>query len=317
MTTHIDSRKVDPIAEVAGRRMPLRRHHWVDVIDSLDPVADAPTIHKIMAAIEFPWDYQRALELALFRTYCVPTVSDLLEATGEFKHRPQKRYDDTSLLMIELVLGGYEEGRGRDALRMINRNHQRYDISNDDMLYVLSTFVFDPLDWIDAYGWRRLRPNERLAAFHFYREVGIRMAIKNIPTDMGEFRSWRDEYEATHFAKTSTTVAVGGYTMGLFQSWFPAPVRPAVKEVVKALVDENMRMAFGYSTPPRALRVVAEAGLRARARVERLMPARSAPMDIGDGKYPTYPDYGADTDIGGIGACPFHSARNAPNADAA
>ena len=306
MTTHIDFRSADPISDVASRRAPLPGNHWAGVIDSLDPVDDAPTIHKIMAAIEFPWDYQRALELALFRTYCVPTVSDLLDATGEFRDRPQKRYDDTSLLMIELVLGGYHDGRGREALRMINRNHQRYDISNEDIFYVLSTFIFDPLDWIDAYGWRRLRPNERIAAFEFYREVGHRMAIKDIPADMATLRSWRDEYEATHFARTESTVAVGGYTMALFQSWFPAPTRPLVKEVVKTLIDDDMRMAFGYSTPPAALRKVAEAGLRARARVERFMPARKKPIDLRGGKYPTYPDYDSDTDIAGISACPFH-----------
>ena len=54
------------------------RWYWRDLIATLDPVADAAEIHRITAAYEFPWDYQRALELALYRTYCVPSVSEVL-----------------------------------------------------------------------------------------------------------------------------------------------------------------------------------------------------------------------------------------------
>ena len=36
----------------------------------------------------------------------------------------------------------------------MNRMHGRYAISNDDYLYVLSTFVLVPIRWNHAYGWR-------------------------------------------------------------------------------------------------------------------------------------------------------------------
>jgi hypothetical protein len=111
---------------------------WTHRILALDPVGDHAEIYRISAGHEFPWDYQRALELALLRTYCVPSISALLEATGEFRDRPQRRYDDTALLMAELAAHGYDSARGREALRVINRAHGRYAISNDDMLYVLS-----------------------------------------------------------------------------------------------------------------------------------------------------------------------------------
>ena len=119
-------------------------------ISSLDPVADHEEIMRISAGLEFPWDYQKSLEMALFRTYCVPTISGLLERTGEFERRPQKRYDDTAILMAELVEHGYDSPRGREALRVVNRQHGRYDISNDDMRYVLATFIYDPIDWLAA-----------------------------------------------------------------------------------------------------------------------------------------------------------------------
>src|SRR5699024_2626002 len=75
------------------------RMYWRDLIATLDPVADAAEIHRITAAYEFPWDYQRALELALYRTYCVPSISAVLSEAGSFRDAPQQRYDDTALLM--------------------------------------------------------------------------------------------------------------------------------------------------------------------------------------------------------------------------
>ena len=94
-----------------------RRYDLVRRIARLDPVADHLEIYQISAGQEFPWDYTRALEFALFRTYCVPSISALLAATGEFEKRPQQRYDDTALLMSEIATHGYDSPRGREALK--------------------------------------------------------------------------------------------------------------------------------------------------------------------------------------------------------
>src|SRR5690242_1703453 len=137
------------------------RHRNLERIAALDPERDHLEIYQISAGLEFPWDYTRALEFALFRTYCVPSISALLAATGEFRDRPQQRYDDTALLTAELAAHGYDSPRGKEALRVINRAHGQYAISNDDMLYVLTTFIYDPIGWIERYGWRRLTDHER------------------------------------------------------------------------------------------------------------------------------------------------------------
>ena len=45
----------------------------------------------------------------------------------------------------------------------MNRIHGQYQISNEDFLYTLSTFIFEPVRWIDRFGWRQTYPNEREA----------------------------------------------------------------------------------------------------------------------------------------------------------
>ena len=266
------------------------RFGWLARIEELDPVRDCHTIHRITAGHEFPFDYQRALEFALFRTYCVPSISELLQKTGEFEFRPQKRYDDTSLLMAEMLEHGYDSPRGRESLRMVNRMHGRYTISNDDMLYVLTTFIYEPLDWIDRFGWRRLHPNERLAAFHFYRNVGIRMGIKNIPDSFQEFARFKLDYEQQHFRFTESNHRVGLYTLALFESWFPRPLRPAVRRGVLAMMDESMARAFGFPAGSLTVRRALHRGLRTRARVERWLPKRRVSKTT-SGTNRTYPNY--------------------------
>src|SRR5580765_6198824 len=105
---------------------------------------------------DFPFDTTRALELALFRTYGVPSISGLLDRTGEFQHRPDKRYDDTDIVVSELMEWGYESERGKRALRRMNQLHGRFQIANDDFLYVLSTFIFEPIRWKRKFGWRQM-----------------------------------------------------------------------------------------------------------------------------------------------------------------
>lgn len=267
------------------------RYGWVKVIADLDPVTRHQDIVRITAGYEFPWDYQRSLEFALFRTYCVPSISALLARTGEFEHRAQKRYDDTALLMAELVEHGYDSDRGRESLRNINRMHGRYSIDNDDMLYVLSTFVYDPLDWIDRYGWRRLHPNERIASFRFYRQVGIRMGIRDIPTSFQDFHRFKLEYERTRFTYSDDNHAIGRYTLDLFASWYPRILRPGVEKVVYSLLDERMRRAFGFPAGSPRVRATAEGALRLRSAVVRRLPKRRVSLSAGTATNRTYPGY--------------------------
>src|SRR4051812_22037058 len=114
----------------------MSRSLVLDRIRSLDPVRDHVEIAYLSTRFDFPFDTVHSLELALFRTFAVPSVSSILASTGEFLERAQKRYDDTDLLLSEMLEHGYEGARGREALRRMNAIHARYPISNDDYLYV-------------------------------------------------------------------------------------------------------------------------------------------------------------------------------------
>ncbi|WP_285732187.1 oxygenase MpaB family protein [Nocardiopsis sp. ATB16-24] len=257
----------------------MKRFEWRDRIHALDAEADCEQIVRILSAHEFPWDIEQALGLALYRTYAVPSVGELLGRTGEFTERTQRRYDDTALILNDILEHGFGPGRGRDALRRMNQMHRAYDISNDDYLYVLSTFVVMPVRWLNdyGYGWRRLTDHEIAAGTNYYRKLGKHMGIKDIPGTYAEFRELMDSYEHEHFAYSDGGRAVSDATLELMVNFYPAWQRPLVRPFTKALLDEPLIRAFGYPEPSTAWRKISSGALKLRARIVRLMPPRTEP----------------------------------------
>jgi ER-bound oxygenase mpaB/B'/Rubber oxygenase, catalytic domain len=246
-------------------------------IRGLDPVADHSRIVYLDTCFEFPWDTTRSLELALFRTFAVPSIAELLDRTGEFGRAAQKRYDDTDLILSTIVEAGYDSEAGKRAIRQMNRIHGRFEIANEDFLYVLSSFVFEPIRWNARFGWRPLIETEKLATFEFWREIGHRMAIRDIPASYEELRRFNEEYERERFQRTAATERVGRATRDMFLAWFPGLPRRFGAQAIYTLMDEPLLEAFGFPRPPRALRTAVEGSLRARGRLVALLPARRSP----------------------------------------
>ncbi|MET9413107.1 oxygenase MpaB family protein [Streptomyces klenkii] len=255
----------------------MKRYDRLKEIRRLDPERDFLRIFRITVTLEFPWDMTRALELALYRTYAVPSIGRLLAETGEFSRRPQKRYDDTALLLDTVVEHGFDSETGRTAIRRINQMHRSYDISNDDMRYVLCTFVVIPGRWVDAYGWRRLSGHERHAIAVYYRTLGKHMGIQGIPGSYADFERCLEDYEAEHFGWDEGGRRVSDATFDLMASWYPRPLAPLVRGAGMALLDDSLLRAFRYEQPSPAARALVRGALRARARAVRLLPPRRTP----------------------------------------
>lgn len=188
------------------------------------------------------------------------------------------------------------------------KDHGRYAISNDDMLYVLSTFVYDPMDWIGRYGWRPLTEAEELAAFDYYREAGKRMGIRGIPSSFPEFWAYKESYEAEKFVYSDTNRRVGEYTVGLFAAWFPRVLRPMAHLGVRSMLDPSMVKAFGFSAAPRWVTAVGAGALKARGgllgfgRTTGVIRPRKISRLAQEAKNRTYPGYPTGYEPGDLGA---------------
>ena len=74
-----------------------RRYEIRDRIQQLDPKTDCQQILFFTGTFEFPWLVRKSLEFALFRSFGAPSISKILDRTGQFRDHGQRRFDDTAL----------------------------------------------------------------------------------------------------------------------------------------------------------------------------------------------------------------------------
>ncbi len=259
-------------------------------IEALSPVDDYEEIIKLLSYTLFPWDIERALEFALFRTYAVPSISRLLAATGEFTNRPRKRYDDTELILGEISEHGIESERGQRSLARMNDMHGRFRISNDDFLYVISTFIFEPIRWVERFGVRPFTAKEKEAWFNYYVALGGHMNIQDLPEDMDKFEQFNLEYENQHYSYAESNHIVGEATRDMFLGvYLPKPLVGVGEPVVYAMMESSLLAAFGFPEPSLLTRRAVAALMSIRKSLLGLLPENTKPKYITARKRPTYP----------------------------
>ena len=276
----------------------MDRYATLRHVQRLDPKRSHQKICHLLAGYEFPWDVTRALELALLRTFCIPSVSALLDKTGEFRHHAQKRYDDTGIVVSEVLKHGYDSPQGEAFIGRMNAIHRHYPIGNADYLYVLSTFVYEPIRWCDRFGWRPFCEQERLACYYFWRAIGNRMGIHDIPPTYEAFEQFNREFEAEHFVYAPSNQRVAAATRHMLVSWFPAATRPVVDWGLPCLLDPPLLNALGWQPTPKAVQRVAATALKARSRLLRHLPPRTTPDFFVDQAIRSYPEGYSLEDIG-------------------
>lgn len=267
----------------------MQRFERFNAIQQLDPMEDNCEICRQLAGYEFPWDITRALEIALFRTFCVPSIAKLLDRTAEFHHHSQKRYDDTGLMVSLILKWGHKSSQGQAVIQRMNQIHGRFPISNTDYIYVLSTFIYEPVRWIERFGWRQLTPLEKLALYHFWVSIGQQMGIQDIPDSYNGFDQYNQAYERDHFHYSDANQRVGQSTVKLFLSWFPVPSRPLIRPLVYAIMDDTMLDSFGFPAPKAWQRELVERLLQVRGKILRYFPARQSSSFYSDEPQRSYP----------------------------
>ncbi|MEM6352853.1 MAG: oxygenase MpaB family protein [Cyanobacteria bacterium P01_D01_bin.14] len=155
--------------------------------------------------------------------------------------------------------------------------------------YVLSTFVYEPVRWIERFGWRSLSLREKQALFQFWRSVGQQMNIQNIPTSYTAFEDYNLTYESKNFRYSPASQRVGESTLNLFLSWFPPPLRLTIQPFVYAIMDEPMLQAFGFPSPRPWQRRLLEQLLKTRGQLLHYWPPRQSPSFYSEEPQRGYP----------------------------
>jgi hypothetical protein len=270
------------------RKSRRSRYAHLDEIRALDPHDDTARdrIVTLTARHEFPWDFDQGTAIAFLRDYGIPTISRLLDRTGQFEHHGVKRYDDTLIFQEEAVAEGVESARAHAAVDRLNRIHRHYQIPNEEYQYVLATTLVGPVRWIDRYGWRPLDPHEVVALTRFTTRFGELMGITGLPQTYDGYLELLTSYERERFAFDPANRRVTEATIRIGRATAPWYLKPGFRRVTIALMDEPLRRALGMEDQPRWVVAGVDRGLRLRGRALRWFPPRTAPYDR---THPTYP----------------------------
>ncbi|MGI8521788.1 MAG: oxygenase MpaB family protein [Nocardioides sp.] len=272
-----------------------RRYEILEHIQTLDPERDRDEIVWLVSRHEFPWDYSQGTGIAFLRDCGIPTISALLDRTGEFEHHGVKRYDDTILVQEEVGLDGIDSPRAHAAVRRLNRIHSHYDIPDDEFRFVLATTIVGPVEWIRAHGWRDLDPVELRAITSVTTRFGQLMGIQDLPTTYDGYLTLLRDYATERFAPTGANRRVTEATLRIARATAPLPLKPFIRRVTIALMDEPLRVALGLPEQPAWFVAAVRRGLRLRARLLRFAPPRRSAYHH---QPPTYPHGYSLHDIG-------------------
>lgn len=242
---------------------------------------EAQSIVKELSEWEFPLLFRMSLQFALFKvrtpnsifislvislltesqTYGIPTISSLLVATRMFSNpeNASKRYEDTSVLIGEFMAHAPNEERTRQAIGRMNSLHSPYikagKISNEDLLYTLSVFVTEPINWINKYEWRQLTDMEICAQGTFWKSIGDAMNIKytrHLKRDTWkdgiefyeDLADWAMQYELEHMVSATTNKQTATELFALLLFYVPRSLVPFSHQIIGVLMGERLRRAM-------------------------------------------------------------------------
>lgn len=211
-----------------------------------------------------------ATELAQFHTFAIPSISSLLARTGQYEEPGTRRIDDTKTLLLAPLYEGTDSENGVAAIAQVNRIHDQYKISNDDFLYVLSTFIFVAESFTERYSWRVTAPEEEETMYMRVVNLGRAMNIADVPLDIEEFRAWKDDYLVRNRTYHPDNHAVAEAMMRSVEAAVPKFARPLVSPISRILMDDgNLLETLGYKLPPAPLVAAVRGAFAMRKRTSR------------------------------------------------
>ncbi|KAG7447083.1 uncharacterized protein BT62DRAFT_1005492 [Guyanagaster necrorhizus] len=159
---------------------------------------------------DVPFFTRLGAQVALLKTYGIPSIPALLLKTGEFstERKLTKRVTDmnafpaplTALLISTFISCPLEHSlttaestpclgpRGNIALARVNWLHRRYNIR-----------------LVARLDWRPYSPEEANCNFLMWKDIGWRMNIKEIPGTLGELEDRSRQYESTHMVPSESS----------------------------------------------------------------------------------------------------------------
>jgi hypothetical protein len=250
----------------AGSRRPgyaIRRR-----IAALDPVEDNEEAARLTFEVLYgdPIGVHAALLVGFSRQVAVPGIARVIYrgGGGETLRDVARRIDDTLTLFGAFFHWGYSSPQGRAAIARMEQIHSRFAITDEQKRYTLATLIFEGERIGRHLGFNPFTASEREVIWRFWCGVAEQMPLGGLPPTAGELWRWMLEYEREHWRYTDD----GRHVVDRFfedwtTRWFPRPARGLGRQILLALMDEDLRAVLHLEDPSRRVQRLLRVSARA------------------------------------------------------
>lgn len=247
-------------------------------IATRDASSEWEDIYRQLVLWEFPVETRGGFQVAFYRPQAVPRMAAVLAGTGHIKADPGRRTLDTGIVILEIIAGGFDSVRGQKMVRLLKALHDRPDIFQEDLTYVLCSLMVVPSRFIDKLGWRTMLDVERIATWRFWCELGSRIGLTTLPASFSDAEELFDHYEAVNLAPSREGNQLTQLIIDAFASWTPRLLGPHLPEITSALIaDSRFSDALGLPRARWRTTTAMHALYRVRRVRQRLSPPGSEP----------------------------------------
>ncbi len=247
------------------------RNSLVERTSKLNPSLHYQEICGILRG-DFVFDIEICLLVALIKGVASPRISKVVGGTKSFEKHGVHRVNSTVMMLVDVFDYGCKSARGHGIIKHINHVHAKYDIPNQDFLYLLSLGLCDFLDWNKKYSWRSLTAGEATSWLYNWQQIGIFMNISGLPATAVEFRKWADNYERFNCFYSDTNAEVARHIRESVVKRYSFLERPIIRFILPSLIEPHLLASLGWNQPSWARKKLSHAILKFRAWAIRTSP---------------------------------------------
>jgi hypothetical protein len=271
------------LSETAAARFTGRRQLGYTLsrrIAALDPEYDHEEVARLTLDVLFgdPIGVHAGLLIGFSRQVAVPSIAHVIYrgGGGETLRDAGRRNGDTLALFGAFLKWGPSSPQGRAAIAQMERIHSRFPITDEQKLYTLATLIFEPERTAQHLGIDPFTTGQQEAIWRFWMSVAEQMPLAGLPATSEELRRWTFNYEREHWRYTDGgRQVVDSFFEDWTTRWFPRRTRRLGRQILLALMDEDLRAAFHLEAPSKLVEQVVRGSARAFSPLMLLRPFRN------------------------------------------
>lgn len=198
----------------------------------------------------YPYPFRFGSYHAILRSLTIATLVERLYESSRLSNETYERLLRTRQLIRVLIYYGTNSEEASRAIDTINQAHAYVVTSNDDYLFVLSTFFLEPLRWNKEYGKKPINDNDLQLIIEFWSEIGRRMNIENMPQGLDQWLQFQEDYENRFAAYSDAGNKLAMSSLNkLCSQAIPFGLRTIAKQLLLGTVDKKVSNCLRLSTP--------------------------------------------------------------------